>query len=100
MLKRHESRISAFVIRKFANIRYSNHKKWVSLLYRTATTSYPCCIPALGRFEGAGRTGLTRRESNQTCMIPKKIKSIRKKNAGYNVRITVKKIFLETFSMF
>ena len=40
-------------------------KKRVSLLHRTATTFYPCCIPALGRFEGAGRTGLTLRESTE-----------------------------------
>ncbi len=25
------------------------------LLYRTATTLYPCCIPTLGKFKGAGR---------------------------------------------
>jgi len=29
------------------------------------STAYPCCIPALGRFAGAGRIGLTRRKSNQ-----------------------------------
>jgi len=29
-----------------------------SYLHRTATTSYPCCIPALGDSEGAGRVGL------------------------------------------
>ena len=37
-------------------------------LHRTATTTYPCCIPALGRFEGAGRTGLTRRESKYSVV--------------------------------
>ena len=26
------------------------HKKRVSLIYRTATTAYPCCLPALGEF--------------------------------------------------
>jgi hypothetical protein len=29
-----------------------------SYLHRTATTSYPCCIPALGDSEGASRVGL------------------------------------------
>jgi len=28
------------------------------------STVYPCCIPALGRFTGAGRIGLTRGKSN------------------------------------
>ena len=26
------------------------YKKRVSLIYRTATTTYPCCLPALGEF--------------------------------------------------
>ncbi len=34
-------------------------KKWVSYLHRTATTTYPCCLPALGDSAGAGRTRLT-----------------------------------------
>ena len=34
-------------------------KKRVSLLYRTATTKYPCCDQALGGSSGAGRIGLT-----------------------------------------
>lgn len=25
-------------------------KKWVSLIYRTATTAYPCFLPDLGEF--------------------------------------------------
>jgi len=29
-----------------------------SYLHRTATTTYPCCVPALGDFVGAGRVGL------------------------------------------
>ena len=29
------------------------HKKWVSYLSRTATTLYPCVLPALGSFEGS-----------------------------------------------
>ena len=33
---------------------------WVSLLYRAATTKYPCCGQALGDSEGACRVGLTR----------------------------------------
>jgi hypothetical protein len=35
-------------------------KKRVSLLYRAATTKYPCCGQALGDSEGASRIGLTR----------------------------------------
>lgn len=37
----------------------TRHKKGASDLCRTATTTYPCCIPALGDSVGAGRTGLT-----------------------------------------
>ncbi len=29
-----------------------------SYLHRTATTVYPCCVPALGDSTGAGRVGL------------------------------------------
>ena len=29
------------------------NKKRVSYLYRTATTFYPCCLPALGEFKGS-----------------------------------------------
>lgn len=29
-----------------------------SYLHRTATTVYPCCVPTLGDFTGAGRVGL------------------------------------------
>ncbi len=29
------------------------HKKRVSLIHRTATTSCPCCLPALGKFKGS-----------------------------------------------
>jgi len=29
------------------------HKKWVSYLHRTATTTYPCSIPGLGEFSGS-----------------------------------------------
>jgi hypothetical protein len=28
----------------------SLYKKWVSYLYRTATTAYPCYLPILGEF--------------------------------------------------
>ena len=35
------------------------HKKRVSYLYRTATTTYPCLIPHLGDSVGAGRIRLT-----------------------------------------
>lgn len=41
------------------------HKKWVSYLYRTATTAYPCCLPTLGDSAGAGRIRLTRYKSRQ-----------------------------------
>lgn len=34
------------------------HKKKASYLHRTATTAYPCCVPTLGDFAGAGRVGL------------------------------------------
>ena len=33
-------------------------KKMASYLHRTATTIYPCCIPALGGSIGAGRIRL------------------------------------------
>jgi len=33
-------------------------QKKASYLHRTATTAYPCCVPALGDFAGAGRVGL------------------------------------------
>ena len=44
----------------------TNHVLWPtelkrrvgSLLYRAATTKYPCYVPILGDSEGAGRTGL------------------------------------------
>ena len=29
------------------------HEKRVSLIYRTATTTYPCCLPTLGEFSGS-----------------------------------------------
>lgn len=35
-------------------------QKWVSLLYRAATTNYLCCDQALEDSKGAGRIGLTR----------------------------------------
>jgi len=35
-------------------------EKRVSLLYRAATTNYPCCGQALGGSKGADRIGLTR----------------------------------------
>ena len=31
----------------------SGHKKRESLAHRTATTSYPCCLPTLGEFRGS-----------------------------------------------
>ncbi len=35
-------------------------QKKASYLHRTATTAYPCCVPALGDSAGAGRVGLAR----------------------------------------
>ena len=35
-------------------------RRWVSLLYRAATTNYLCCDQALEDSKGAGRIGLTR----------------------------------------
>ncbi len=32
---------------------WAEHKKRVSLIYRTATTTYPCCGQALGEFSGS-----------------------------------------------
>ena len=32
---------------------WAKHKKGVSLIYRTATTTYPCCGQALGEFSGS-----------------------------------------------
>jgi len=34
------------------------HKKMASYLHHTATTIYPCCVPALGDSTGAGCVGL------------------------------------------
>ncbi len=34
------------------------YKKMASDLHRTATTTYPCCVPTLGESAGAGRVGL------------------------------------------
>jgi len=33
-------------------------QKKASYLHRTATTTYPCCVPTLGDSAGAGRVGL------------------------------------------
>jgi len=35
-------------------------QKKASYLHRTATTAYPCCVPTLGDFAGAGRVGLAK----------------------------------------
>ncbi len=40
-------------------VEFFGNKKRVSYLHRTATTTYPCCIPTLGDLAGAGRTRLT-----------------------------------------
>ena len=45
------------------------HKKRVSYLYRTATTTYPCLIPHLGESVGAGRIRLTRDKIKQIRYI-------------------------------
>ena len=36
----------------------SRIKKMASDLHHTATTLYPCCVPTLGDFKGAGCVGL------------------------------------------
>jgi len=38
------------------------HKKRVSYFHRTATTTYPCCVPTLGDLVGADRERLTHRK--------------------------------------
>ncbi len=38
----------------------TGHKKMASYLHRTATTTYPCCVPTLGDSAGAGRVGLAK----------------------------------------
>ena len=35
--------------KRYPEVRYG-HKKRVSLIYRTATTAYPCYLPVLGEF--------------------------------------------------
>jgi len=40
-----------------------SQKKWVSYLYRTATTTYPCFRQDLGDSAGADRIRLTRHKS-------------------------------------
>lgn len=39
-------------------IRVEEKKNGASDSYRTATTAYPCCLPALGDLTGAGRKRL------------------------------------------
>ena len=41
-----------------ALILHKRVQKKASYLHRTATTAYPCCVPALGDSAGAGRVGL------------------------------------------
>jgi len=44
-----------------------------SYLHRTASTFYPCCIPALGDSKGAGRVGLAAAKiSNNKCFLQEK----------------------------
>ena len=43
---------------KKLQIRILLRRKMASDLHRTATTTYPCCVPTLGDFAGAGRVGL------------------------------------------
>lgn len=46
-------------------------EKKASLLHHTATTGYPCCVPALGDSPGAGCVGLARCKVT-TILIPSK----------------------------
>jgi len=39
-------------------LQHLKYKKMASYLRRTATTTYPCCVPTLGDSAGAGRVGL------------------------------------------
>ena len=50
--------------------KFSAEKK-ASLLHHTATTGYPCCVPALGDSPGAGCVGLARGKVT-TILIPSK----------------------------
>ena len=59
----------------------------VSYLYRTAQQPQPCCLPALGKYAGAGRTGLTK------CKI-KKIKKIPRKKHFIYICVTFLEIVL------
>ena len=49
------------------------NKKRVSYFHRTATTTYPCCVPTLGDSVGAGRERLTHRKSSIYFIIPIKL---------------------------
>ena len=49
------------------------HKKRVSYFHRTATTTYPCCVPTLGDLVGADRERLTRGKSSNYFIIPIKL---------------------------
>ena len=46
-------------------------KKWQSYLYRTATTTYRCCLPALAGFSGSWSYRLCRRKDNHKSPTPK-----------------------------
>ncbi len=39
-------------------ISHTKAQKMASYLHHTATTIYPCCVPALGDLTGAGCVGL------------------------------------------
>ncbi len=55
------------------------YEKWVSYLYRTATTTYPCLLPHLGDSVGAGRIRLTRHKIRKNFYLCKKNREMMKK---------------------
>ena len=54
------------------------YEKWVSYLYRTATTTYPCLLPHLGDSVGAGRIRLTRHKIRKNFYLCKKNREMMK----------------------
>ncbi len=45
-------------------------RKMASYLHHTATTKYPCCVPALGDSEGASCVGLAEAKLQSIFSIP------------------------------
>jgi len=55
-----------FVEQKYVFPQNLGHKKWASYSHHTATTNYPCCVPALGDSPGAGCVRLAQRKVTST----------------------------------